>query len=411
MENFKARMRKLTWLYRVNARFKCWQTKRSYRATLNRYAGMMLHSSGASSADLRHTEWRKGLRRPRVFFMGTDEQQDKSGFVQALQRVADVEVFIREDGAWGQNDPTAYEVRRARNTRRLWALVSELAGKGWMPDLLLTQTWGCLVEPEMFSRIRKTFGTLIINIAMDDRHQYWGRKVNGEWDGTFPLIPHLDLTLTAAPEAVDWYRKEGGEALFFAEASDPDIFHPMPDLPKIHDVCFVGSCYGIREKVVAALREAGIQVTAYGSGWDNGRIAIEDVPRLFAQSKIVLGVSAIGHCPDFVGLKLRDFDAPMSGSCYLTQHNDDLHGLYDIGREIDTYHSVAECVERARHLLAHDVEREAMAAAGRARAARDHTWDVRLRALWEFRGAESGMYTMPAAITDVIRGANGFGVL
>lgn len=382
MADVKARLRKLAWLYRINVRLKCWQTKHSYRATLKRYAGMTLCSSDAPLTNLRQAEGSEVNRRPRVFFMGTDEQQDKSGFVQALQRGADVEVFTREDGAWGQNDPAAYEVRRTRNTRRLWELVSELSARGWIPDLLITQTWGCLVEPEIFSRIRNAFGTVIINIAMDDRHQYWGSRVNGEWDGTFPLIPHLDLTLTAAPEAVDWYRKEGGAALYFPEASDPGIFHPMPDLPKVHDVSFVGSRYGIREKVVTALRDAGIRVTAYGSGWDNGRISTEEVPRLFAQSKIVLGVSAIGHCPDFVGLKLRDFDAPMSGSCYLTQHNDDLHGLYDIGREIDTYRSVAECVERASYLLSHDFGREAIAAAGRERALRDHTWDVRLRALW-----------------------------
>ena len=389
MRGIKLRLRKLVWLYRVNAKLKCWQTKRSYRATLKHYAGMPPHNSDAPLASLCSTRWRAEHRRPRVFFMGTDEQQDKSGLVQALARVADIEVFTREDGGWGQNALAVYEVRRERNTQRLWGLVSALSASGWMPDVLLTQTWGCLVQPEVFSRIRKAFGTLIINIAMDDRHQYWGRKVHGEWDGTFPLIPHLDLTLTAAPEAVDWYRKEGGAALFFPEASDPDIFHQMPELPKVHDVSFVGSCYGIREQVVTALRQAGIQVAAYGSGWDNGRIATDAVPRLFAQSKIVLGVSAIGHCPDFVGLKLRDFDAPMSGSCYLTQHNADLRGLYEVGREIDTYHSAAECVERVRYLLTHDAEREAIAAAGRGRAVRCHTWDVRLRALWENCGVES----------------------
>jgi len=388
MNGVKIHLRKLAWLYHINARFKCWQTKRSYRATLKHYAGMAPRSSEAPLAGLRQAGWHEAHRRPRAFFMGTDEQQDKSGFVQALQRVADVEVYTREDGAWGQNDPSTYGMRRTCNSQRLWVLVSELSARGWIPDLLITQTWGCLVEPEVFSRIRKAFGTLIVNIAMDDRHQYWGHRVNGEWDGTFPLISHLDLTLTATPEAVDWYRKEGGAALYFPEASDPNIFYPMPELPKVHDVSFVGSRYGIREKVVTALRTAGIQVNAYGSGWDNGRIATEDVPQLFAQSKIALGVSAIGHCPDFVGLKLRDFDAPMSGSCYLTQDNADLHGLYDIGREIDTYHSVAECVERVRYLLAHDAEREAIAAAGRARAVRDHTWDVRLRAMWAHLGLE-----------------------
>lgn len=408
MENLKARLRKLTWLYSVNARLKCWQTKRSYSATIKRYAGMMSNGPDIPLANLRQDGWRH--LRPRVFFMGTDEQQDKSGFVQALQRVADIEVFTREDGSWGQNDPATYDVRRRRNTQRLWTLLSESAERGWVPDFLITQTLGCLVEPEVFSSIRKAFGPLVINVAMDDRHQYWGRKVNGEWDGTYSLIPHIDLTLTAAPEAVDWYRMEGGNALFFPEASDPNIFHPMSDLPKIHDVSFVGSRYGIREKVVMALRAAGIQVTTYGSGWHNGRIATEDVPRLFAQSKIVLGVSAIGHCSDFVGLKLRDFDAPMSGSCYLTQHNNDLHELYKIDREIETYHSVADCVERVRRILADDARREAMAVAGRARAVRDHTWDVRFRTLWEICGVKSGTIAMPSVIADEPYGASRFSV-
>lgn len=390
MQQIKHRLRQSAWLYRLNANLKCWQTKRSYRATMKRYASMPLRDAGAPVLELRPADG-QGIRcQPRIFFMGTDEQQDKSGFVQALQRVAQVEVFTRDDGGWGQNDPAPYAARRLRNTQRLWTLISELAAKAWVPDVLLMQSWGCLVQPEMFSRIRNTFGTAIINIAMDDRHQYWGRKVNGELDGTFPLIPHIDLTLTAAPESVDWYRKEGGAALFFPEASDPAIFHPMPDLPKVHDVSFVGSRYGIREHVVAALRLAGIRVTAYGDGWENGRIATEDVPCLFAQSKIVLGVSAIGHCPDFVGLKLRDFDAPMSGSCYLTQYNADLERLYAVGREIATYRSPAECVERVRHLLAQDAEREAMAAVGRARALRDHTWDTRLQVLFKHLGLGGG---------------------
>lgn len=113
-----------------------------------------------------------------------------------------------------------------------------------------------------------------------------------------------------------------------------------------------------------------------------GRIATEDVPALFAQSKIVLGVGTIGHCDDFYALKLRDFDAPMSGSCYLTHDNRDLHGLYDIGTEIATYSTMDDCVKQVRSLLADDSRRESIAGAGRARAIREHTWDRRFSELF-----------------------------
>lgn len=379
----KGRLRKIGLFARANGLWKCWQTRQRFFATVRLYSQKSIPSCvlvprlGCESTH------------PRVFFVGTDEQQDKSGFLQALERVADVRCFTRDDGSWGQNDPAPYFERRERNSRQLQALLAVHAEQGWQPDMLLMQTWGCLIDPAVLSHISNTYGTLICNISMDDRHQYWGRKIRGTWDGTYPLIPHLNLALTAAPEAVDWYRKEGCAALYFPEASDPSIFHPMPEAGKVHDVTFVGSRYGVREKLVLALRRAGVQVAAYGSGWEGGRIATAEVPKLFAQSRIVLGASTIGHCPDFVGLKLRDFDAPISGSCYLTQHNDDLADLYEIGKEILTYRNIDDCVAKARQLLADERQREAIAAAGRARALRDHTWDQRFDMLFSaLRGGD-----------------------
>ncbi|HNQ57275.1 MAG TPA: glycosyltransferase [Candidatus Desulfobacillus denitrificans] len=375
----------------ANRRFKSHQLVTRYKRTVTHYA--RIDPVPVS------TEWRDRANvlaqhardsRLSIFFIGTDEQQDKSGLLQALERLGEVRCFLRDEGGWGQNDPAPYGQRRERNTQRIEHLFAENASRGWVPHLLITQTWGCLVEPACFSRLRERYGVFVVNIAMDDRHQYWGTKVEGQWDGTYPLIPHIDLTLTAAQEAVSWYRKESGVALYFPEASDPEIFHPMPSLSKIHDISFVGGRYGIREKIVNALRQAGVRVSAYGSGWAGGRIATEDVPILFARSKIVLGVGTIGHCDDFYALKLRDFDAPMSGSCYLTSDNPDLRDLYNIGDEIAVYTDVSNCVEQVCRLLKDDVGRESIASAGRARALRDHTWDRRFSNLFAMLAVADG---------------------
>src|SRR5262249_46753228 len=37
-------------------------------------------------------------------------------------------------------------------------------------------------------------------------------------------------------------------------------------------------------------------------------------------------------------IRLRDFEAPMCRSCYLTGHSEEITEFYDVGREIDTYH-------------------------------------------------------------------------
>ena len=379
-------LKEFGWLYKLNACYKSSIVKTEYRSTVARYSILPLshsfqelvreHLAGKMFGTIQEN------RKMRIFFLGTDEQQDRSGTLQALAKISELTYFTRADGSYGQNDCASPLIRKCMNTERLWALIKEQADRGAPPDILIAQTWACLIEPEIFSRIRHVYGTLIINISMDDRHQYWGEKVKGEWSGTFPLIPHIDLALTAAPECVSWYMKEGCPALFFPEASDTEIYHPMPELPKIYDVSFVGGCYGVRKEIVDALRNAGIRVSAFGSGWEGGRIDTELVPRLFAQSKIILGVGTIGHCSDFYALKMRDFDAPMSGSLYLTHNNSDLGMLFSVEKEIATYHSIEDCVAKAQYYLAHSDEREALAQAGRQRALAEHTWNSRFSALF-----------------------------
>ena len=382
--NLKSKLKKFGWLYGLNTRYKSAAVKREYRATVARYAKMppSLSFQELIQKRLRDNVYHAETGRPlRIFFLGTDEQQDRSGTLQALARISELTYFTRADGSYGQNDPSPPSLRKHANTERLWTLIKEQADLGKPPDILIAQTWACLIEPKIFGRIRQAYGTFIINISMDDRHQYWGKKVKGEWGGTFPLIPHIDLALTTAPECVDWYMREGCPALFFPEASDPKIFHPMPELPKIHDVCFIGGRYGIRGQIVEALQNAGIRVSAFGSGWEGGRIDTESVPKLFAQSKIVLGVGTIGHCSDFYALKMRDFDAPMSGSFYLTHDNPDLGLVYDVGQEIMTYADTTDCVDKVRYFLEHDRERETIAHKGWSRVSTEHSWANRFNTL------------------------------
>lgn len=380
-------------LPRLHAYIRALETKARYRKTVRTYAERPERQARDDSLDRIARlagRYREGYLR--IFFIGTDEQQDKSGFVQALGRMADLRCFTRADGAWGQNDPRPYKARREANTARALALLEGWAAEGWVPDLILMQSWASLMDAARLSAAGRDLGACLVNIAMDDRHQYWGRRVDGIWNGTFGLIPHVDLHLTAAPEAVDWYRKEGALALFFPEASDPEIFRPRPDLPKIHDICFVGGRYGIRERLVEALRAAGLSVSAYGSGWEGARLATEAVPVLFAQSRIILGIGTIGHCTDFHALKLRDFDATMTGSCYLTSDNADLGLLFRPQEELVTYTGIEDCVAQARRLLADEGRREAIAAAGLARARRDHSWDRRFADMF-------------AALGDLVDGA------
>jgi spore maturation protein CgeB len=91
-----------------------------------------------------------------------------------------------------------------------------------------------------------------------------------------------------------------------------------------------------------------------------------------------LGVGGIGHCDDVYTLKLRDFDAPMSGALYLTHRNPDLTKLYKEGEEIECYVHPSEALRKISFYLKNPLQLECLANAGYQRALKEHTWNQRL---------------------------------
>ena len=170
--------------------------------------------------------------------------------------------------------------------------------------------------------------------------------------------------------------------MYLPEASDPGLYKPF-ESKKLYDVCFVGANYGVRKKIIKKIKNKGIKVVCYGNGWKNGRIDLSKIPELFAKSKIVLGIGTIGYCTDFYALKMRDFDGPMSGSLYITHDNPDLCDLYEIGKEIVVYKTPKECADKVEYYLENEKERTQIAAAGRLRAQKDHTWEKRFQEVFE----------------------------
>jgi spore maturation protein CgeB len=122
----------------------------------------------------------------------------------------------------------------------------------------------------------------------------------------------------------------------------------------------------------------------------HGAIDAAAMTPLFRNSEVNIGFTRMSglevsrHAVNQV--KLRDFEVPLAGGFYLVEEAPDHAELYDIGREIVTWTSPEELVDRTHYYLAHPSERERIAAAGQQRAARDHTWEKRFRGLFERLG-------------------------
>ena len=78
-----------------------------------------------------------------------------------------------------------------------------------------------------------------------------------------------------------------------------------------------------------------------------GSIPFQKIAEIFAGHSICLNFSNVwadGRPGSRLipHVRLRDFEAPMCRTCYLTGYTDEIGEFYELGKEIDTYRSPAE---------------------------------------------------------------------
>jgi len=246
-------------------------------------------------------------------------------------------------------------------------------------------------SPETLRTIGQT-GAVIYNFCLDDKIGFPGPRVGGRYASPAALASAVDLNLTNAPKSLVKYAVHGGLAAFFPEAASPDIHHPT-DVPFEMDVSFVGRCYGRRPQFIRALAKLGVSVECFGPGWPNGELTQQEMVALYSRSRINLGFSGIGYSRNVTCLKGRDFEVPMSGGLYLTEHNAELALVFDLGSEVVTYSDDHDCADKIKRLLADPARANRIRCAGRARALRDHTYEARWSTAFKLAGilAEDGV--------------------
>lgn len=252
-------------------------------------------------------------------------------------------------------------------------------------DVVFTYLSGEQVSPDTLEKLRG-IGAPMVNLALNDKETFVGKIRNGHAAGARDICRYFDLCWTSTMDALEKYVVEGATPLYLPEGANPNIHRPY-DEDKVYDVSFVGQCYGNRPKIIGKLCEAGVRVEAFGPGWPNGPLTTEKMVRTWSRSKINLGFGGVlGHKETYC-LKGRDFEVPMSGGLYLTEHHEELVPFYDVGREIITYAGFKDLLEKIRWLLDNPKEAEMIRRAGRMRALREHTWEMRFDRVFRILGA------------------------
>jgi len=290
--------------------------------------------------------------------------------------------FFNDLGEYGlcnnkvtENDRKLNDLHRFANDAALIAQV-EMEHKNGRIDLLIGQMSARWISKSTLACIQK-MGVPVINISMDDKLADQWPHYGKHWGGSSCLAPNLDLVLTSSPETCTWYGVEKCPAIYWPLASCPNVFssgHGMRDI----DVLFIGNKYGVRGKLIRDLEEMGIVIECYGDGWPNGYANVRKMAEISKRAKIILGIGTVGHCSDIYTIKLRDFDAPMSGALYLTQRNPDLMSLYCEGKDLVFYESSKEAAQKIKYYLSHPLELEQIARNGNQTAIEMHTWQRRI---------------------------------
>lgn len=231
-----------------------------------------------------------------------------------------------------------------------------------------------------------------VNFSFDDARLFWGPRVAGAWTGVAPIARAFDLNVTVARlEDVTKYRRIGARALFFPPAGNADRFALSPEraaIGKDIPLSFVGQRYGRRVELIESAQRAGVPIQTFGRGWPSGEITHDERMDVYARSLVTLGFAYLGASRR-VSMKGRDFEASMTGTCYLTTWEPTLVHLFEPDREMVFYRNGRELVKKARWLINHPDETRQIGERGREKALRYHQWGFRWLRLVEELGIAS----------------------
>jgi hypothetical protein len=109
-----------------------------------------------------------------------------------------------------------------------------------------------------------------------------------------------------------------------------------------------------------------------------GKPGFDEYIGLTQESYITIGINRYPslrfplHRPDTYS-RLRDIEAPMLGSCYLTESAEGLDEMYDLGSEIMVYKDAEDFIGQCKRLLADPALRKTLRAKGQRRALETHS--------------------------------------
>ncbi|HLA63659.1 MAG TPA: glycosyltransferase [Rhodothermales bacterium] len=200
-----------------------------------------------------------------------------------------------------------------------------------------------------------------------------------------------------------------GAVHYLPEAYNP-ARHRLPDgpfdrAPYVCDVATAGSLHVPRFSVFRQLRDYDCKIWGPAPPWwldvsevegmhQRRYVINEEKAVAFTSARVLLNTL---YPSEVEGLNVRAFEAAGVGAFQMLDWRPGLADFFEDGRELVSFRGMADLKQKLAYYLARPEERAAIAAAGQARAQREHTYAHRLALLLRILGGEPAPGGEPGA--------------
>lgn len=200
-----------------------------------------------------------------------------------------------------------------------------------------------------------------------------------------------DLVISSFPPTLEWFREKGIPTQLHRLGFDARILNYINSGERIFDVTFIGSFYNVHSSRIAWLESLSTrfpQIKIWGPRPPSlllkrqymGQAWGHQMYQILRSSKITLNHH--GDVPPYAN-NMRLFEATGMGTLLITDWKENLHEIFEPGKEVIAYRNTRECAELIQYYLEHDEDRKAIACAGQQRVLREHTYYYRMQELVE----------------------------
>ena len=203
----------------------------------------------------------------------------------------------------------------------------------------------------------------------------------------------FDLITTSFPHFVERFKKIGIASEYFKIGFEPRVLDKLAPPQKKYNTVFVGGISKRHAEVIDTFeylsRNTDIDFWGYGSNElppdsplrekHHGEAWGIEMYDILHNAKISVN-RHIDAAENFAN-NMRLYESTGVGTMLITDHKDNLHELFEVGKEVETYRTKEELLEKINYYLTHEEEREKIAQAGQQRTLKDHTYEIRMKEL------------------------------